>query len=90
MNSFLQLNAQETGHFIEKYQDDVRHEVASRLKTVHLISDVLEHFLPRLSDTMTVMLGGDVISPEDIYLTIDEKQLPPPAPGRDNDNDVIR
>ena len=90
MNSFLQLNAQKNDYFVENYQDDVRHEVASRVKTVHFLSDVLEHFFPRLSDTLTVMMGGDVISPEDVYLTIDEKQSPPPAPGRDHDNDVIR
>lgn len=95
MNSFLQLQEEDMDKFVQVYQDDVRHEVESRLRTIHFISDIFEHFFPRLSDTVTVMMGGDFIHPEDVYLTVRETDHPPgdtspPHPGTNNDDDIIR
>lgn len=86
MNSFLQLQEQDLQKFEEEYQDDVRDAVSSRLRTLHFVSDVLEHFFPRLSDTMTLLAGGEVIDPDDPYLTVREDDEdpagPPLGPGR--------
>lgn len=94
MNSFLQLHKEDTDKFVRVYQDDVRHKVESRLRTVHFISDIFEHFFPRLSDTATVMMGGDIIDPENSYLTVRETGLsedtPPPTPGTNNGDEIIR
>jgi hypothetical protein len=95
MNSFLQLQEEDANKFVRVYQDDVRHHVASRLNTVRLISDIFEHFFPRLSDTVTVMMGGDTIDAEDVYLTVQEADpsggdTPPRPPGANNDKDITR
>lgn len=93
MNSFLQLQEEDQQVFVTKYEKDIRSAVESRLKTVHFISDILEHFFPKLSDTLTVLAGGGVINPEDTYLTIDEDEgfrRPPPTPGTPEGDDVIR
>lgn len=92
MNSFLLLQEEEEQVFVQQYEKDVRHAVESRLKTVHFISDIFEHFFPKLSDTLTVLAGGDVLDPEDTYLTIkdDGSQSLPPVPGTPEGDDVIR
>lgn len=93
MNSFLQLQEQDQQFFASNYEKDVRDAVESRLKTVHFIGDVLEHFFPVLSDTLTVMAGGNTIDPEDAYLTVAEDAPPrhtPPAPGTPEGDDLIR
>jgi hypothetical protein len=93
MNSFLLLQEQEQQVFVKKYEDEIRRNVESRLKTVHFISDVFEHFFPKLSDTLTVLAGGGTIDPEDVYLTIDEADVPPrksSAPGTPEGDDIIR
>ena len=85
MNAFVQLGQEEEERFVTHYRDEVRAGVQARLRTVHFISDVFDHFFPKLSDTMTVMMGGDVIDPEDVYLTVREEDFPnhrgPAAPG---------
>jgi len=93
MNSFLQLQEEEDKFFVQKYEKDIRKHVESRLKTIHFISDILEHFIPTFSDTLTVLAGGDVIDPEDTYLTIDGDGGFPglsPTPGTPDGDDVIR
>lgn len=95
MNSFLQLSAEETGGFVEKYQDQVRKEVENRVRTVHLISDLVELFFPKMADTATVLLGGDITDLEEPYLTFEEgsdqpSAGPPPPPGGTDDDDIIR
>lgn len=95
MNSFLQLNNEETGGFVEKYQDQVRKEVENRVRTVHLIGDLVDLFFPKLADTATVLLGGEITDLEEPYLTIEEgpdqsPQGPPPQPGGSNGDDIIR
>ena len=93
MNSFLLLQEQDRQVFVNKYEKDVRRTIESRLKTVHFISDIFEHFFPMLSDTLTVLAGGSTIDPEDAYLTIDEDEVTlriPPAPGTPEGDDVIR
>lgn len=89
MNSFLLLREEDERTFVNKYEKEVRITVESRLRTVHFISDILGHFLPRLSDTVTILAGGDVINPEDTYLTIEEKDEPP-HPGTPSGDDVVR
>ncbi len=92
MNSFLQLHNEEQKVFVQEYEKDVRNNVESRLKTIHFISDILEHFIPIFSDTLTVLAGGGVIDPEDTYLTIEDdgSPTPPPIPGTPGGDDVIR
>lgn len=97
MNSFLQLNKEDTGGFVEKYQDQVRKEVESRVRTVHLITDLVELFFPKLADTATVLLGAEITDLDELYLTIEEEegsdqtpQAPPPPPGGVNGDDIIR
>jgi hypothetical protein len=91
MNSFLQLQEEDKEFFVQEYEKDIRTNVESRLKTIYLISDVLEHFVPIFSDTLTVLAGGSVIDPEDTYLTIDEEDAPPSlTPGTPEGDDVIR
>lgn len=94
MNAFLQLKEEEEERFVTHYQDEVRSKVQARLRTVHFISDVLDHFFPKLSDTVTVMMGGDVIDPEDVYLTVREEDFPdrhrPAGPGDNLDDGPIR
>ncbi|WP_026231548.1 hypothetical protein [Neolewinella persica] len=95
MNSFLLLQNEDTGGFVEKYQDQVRKEVESRVRTVHLISDLVELFFPKLADTATVLLGGEITDLEELYLTIEEGSDqsppgPPPQPGGVNGDDIIR
>jgi len=93
MNSFLLLQEEDQDFFVTKYEKDVRDAVESRLKTVHFIGDILEHFFPILSDTLTVLAGGGTIDPDDSYLTIDEDdntRLPSPSPGPTDGDDVIR
>lgn len=92
MNSFLQLYNEDTDKFVELYQDEVRAEVEDRIRTIHFISDVVELFFPRLADTATALLGGDVYDIEDDFYDIPAgtPQVRPPAPGRDGDNDIIR
>ncbi len=93
MNSFLQLYEEDNERFVERYQDEVRSAVEKRIRTVHFISDIVELFFPRLADTASVLLGGDVIDPGEPYLTIDENiqpSGPPPAPGTENGDEIIR
>lgn len=95
MNSFLQLYKEDLDKFVELYQDDVRQGVEDRVRTVHFISDVVELFFPKLADTATALLGGEVIHPEDDYLSVNfgQNDAPdnlPPAPGSENENDIIR
>lgn len=93
MNNFLLLQEEENQVFVKKYEKEVRHAVESRLNTVHFVSDILEHFLPRLSDTLTVLAGGGIVDPKDSYLTIDEDDasgIPSPSPGTPEGDDVIR
>lgn len=94
MNSFLMLQQEDENTFVREYQDDVRLKVAARLKTINFISSVAEHFLPRLSDTLTIMMGGDLIDFEEDYLTVKETDFPlrpsPPAPGEDGLDEIIR
>ena len=95
MNSFLQIHNEDTGGFVEKYQDQVRKEVEGRVRTIHLIGDLVDMFFPKLVDTATVLLGGEITGREDLYLTIEEEtdqssQRLPPQPGSGNDNDIIR
>ncbi|MFK8164690.1 MAG: hypothetical protein AB8H12_19750 [Lewinella sp.] len=95
MNSFLQIHNEETGGFVEKYQDQVRKEVEGRVRTVHLISDLVDLFFPKLADTATVLLGGEITDLEEPYLTIEEgsdqsSQGPPPQPGGADSDDIIR
>lgn len=95
MNSFLQLYDEDTDKFVELYQDEVRKGVEDRVRTIHFISDIVELFFPKLADTATALLGGDVFNPEDNYYNISEEsarlpQKQSPAPGRGNDNDIIR
>ena len=95
MNAFLQLRDEEEEHFVTHYREEVRERVEARLRSVNFISDVLEHFFPRLSDTMTVLMGGDAPTPEeDGYLTVRESDFRdrPASPGetRPDDGDVVR
>jgi len=95
MNSFLQIHNEDTGVFVEKYQDQVRKEVEGRVRTVHLISDLVDLFFPKLADTATVLLGGEITDLEEPYLAIEEgldqsPQGPPPQPGGANGDDIIR
>jgi len=94
MNSFLKLHEEEISQFVQQHQDGVRKVVETRVTAVHFIGDVIELFFPRLSDTMTVLMGGDAIDPEDTYFTIDETETtaiaPPPFPGSANGNDFTR
>lgn len=94
MNSFLQLYEEDNERFVERYEEDIRRAVESRIRTVHFISDIVELFFPRLADTATVLLGGDVIDPADPYRTIAEQDnLPsgtPPIPGAENGDEIIR
>lgn len=95
MNSFLQIHNEDIDEYVEKYQDQIRKGVESRVRTVHLITDLLDLFLPKLADTATVLLGGDITDLEDLYLTIEEEpdqssQGPPPQPGGANGDDIIR
>jgi hypothetical protein len=95
MNSFLQIHKEDTGGFVEKYQDQVRKEVEGRVRTIHLISDLVDLFFPKLADTATVLLGGEITDQEELYLTIEEgsvqsPQGPPSSPGGANGDDIIR
>lgn len=95
MNSFLQLQEEETRYFVEHYQDEVRANVEAQLRTLNFISDVLEHFFPRLSDTMSVLAGREVVHPSDAsFLTVDELDLrrfdSPTGPGENMDGEIIR
>lgn len=94
MNSFLQLYEEDNNKFVQRYEDEVRRTVEGRIRTVHFISDLIELFFPKLADTATVLMGGDIIDPEDPYLTIDETETPPsgppPAPGNDSGEEIIR
>ena len=73
-------------------QDDVREVVDSRLRTFELWGDIAELFLPKMADTFSVLIGGDVSDPDTEYLTIEEGgwsgDEPPAGPG-DHD-DIIR
>lgn len=95
MNNFLQIHDEDVDKFVQKHQDGVRQAVESRVRTVHMIGDVIELFFPRLADTLTVMMGGDVIDPGDMYLTIEDNapstsNMPSPAPGGTDGDDIIR
>lgn len=94
MNNFLQLQDEEMQRFIEERQDSVREVVESRISTNQLIGDVVELFFPKLADTFTVMLGGEVIDPDPEYFTIegndeDEDEAPPSPPAGPGDRDEI-
>ena len=94
MNSFLQLQEEEVNHFVQNHQDGVRRTVEGRVRAVHFIGDVVELFFPKLSDTVTVLMGGDVIDPEETYLTIENNDpdptVLPPSPGGADGDDIIR
>lgn len=90
MNSFLQIHEEDVNQFVQNHQDSVRRTVEGRVRAVHFIGDIIELFFPRLSDTVTVLMGGEVIDPEDNYLTLEDNDpdpTTPPAPGGD---DIIR
>lgn len=90
MNSFLQLRDEEMSLFVATKQDDVRDKVYSRLRTYELWGDIAELFFPKLADTFSVMLGGDISDPDSEYLTIDEGgwvgDEPPAGPGDRDDH----
>lgn len=95
MNSFLQLYDEDTDRFVELYQDEVRRGVEDRVRTIHFISDLVELFFPKMADTATALMGGDVYNPDDNYFNISDESanLPKkqsPAPGEGNDHDIIR
>jgi hypothetical protein len=94
MNSFLQLHDEDVNYFVQNHQDGVRRQVESRVRAVHFVGDIIELFFPRLSDTVTVLMGGDIIDPEDMYLTLEDDDpdptTPPPGPSGDEGNDIIR
>ncbi|MEL7161054.1 MAG: hypothetical protein AAFN92_09865 [Bacteroidota bacterium] len=96
MNSFLQLEAEDIQQFVVERQDTVRETVHDRVSTHQFIGDVVELFFPRMADTMTVLLGGDVAEPDPNYFTLSEDEpedtnqdrLPPAGPtGQD---EIIR
>lgn len=90
MENFLQLRDEEMSLFVADKQDKVRDKVYSRLRTFELWGDIAELFLPKLADTFSVMLGGDVSDPDTEYLTIEEggwvDDAPPAGPGDRNDH----
>lgn len=92
MSSFLQLRDEEMELFVSNRQQEVFTKVEARLRTYEFLGDVAELFFPKLADTVTVMLGGDVIAPDAEYLTIEEGgwagDVPPVGPG--NQEDIIR
>ncbi len=93
MSSFLALQEEDQNFFVATYENEVREHIESRLKLVHFISDILEHFIPRFSDTLAVLAGGDVPDPEDAYLTIREDESSrnrPPLPGAPKEDGLIR
>lgn len=94
MNNFLNIHDEDVDQFVQVHQDGVRRNVEGRVRAVHFIGDVVELFFPRLADTMTVLMGGEVIDPEDMYLTIEENSSfnnsPPPPPGGFGEDDIIR
>jgi len=95
MNSFLQLEDEDISRFVVERQDAVREAVHSKLSTHQFIGDVVELFFPKLADTVTVLLGGDVIATEPNYLTIsgdesdESDDTPPPPPLGPGDRDEI-
>lgn len=92
MNGFLQIQEEEVTHFVANRQDQVRQRVESRVSTYELLGNVAELFFPKLADTLSVMLGGEVGDPETEYLTIEEGGWagddPPAGPG--TQDDIIR
>lgn len=72
MDNFLKLRDEEMRVFSAEKQDEVADKVYGRLRTYQLLGDVAELFLPKLADTVSVMLGGDVSDPDSEYLTIEE------------------
>jgi hypothetical protein len=55
----------------------------------------VELFFPKLADTATVLLGGEITDLEELYLTVEEgsqqsPQGPPPQPGGPNGDEIIR
>ena len=93
MNGFLQIQNEEIAEFVATRQDRVRSRVESRLATYELLGNVAELFFPKLADTVTVMLGGEISDPDTEYLTIEEGGWagddPPAGPGSP-DEDAIR
>jgi len=89
MENFLQLRDEEMGLFVANKQDDVREVVYSRLRTYELWGDIAELFFPKLADTFSVLLGGDVIDSNTEYLTVEEGGWvgddPPAGPGDRDD-----
>jgi len=94
MNSFLQIHDEDVSKFVQEHQEGVRRTVEGRVRTAHMIGDVIELFFPRLADTVTVLMGGDIIDTEETYLTIEENdpapKTSPPAPGGAEGDDIIR
>lgn len=90
MNNFLQLAAEEQQHFVVTYQDRMRAKIEGRLRTYELMGDVAELFFPKLADTLTVLLGGEISDPDTEYLTIEEGgwagDNPPAGPGSPDGN----
>ena len=96
-NGFLQLQKDEINAFVEVRQDVVRHNVESRMGAYHFLGDVVELFFPKVAETITVLVGGDVINPDTEYLTIEEgggieenlnDRSTPSGPG--GQNEIIR
>lgn len=89
MENFLQLRDEEMRLFVAEKQDGVREVVYSRLRTYELWGDVIELFFPKLADTFSVMLGGDIVDPDTEYLTVEEggwaDDEPPAGPGDRDD-----
>lgn len=78
--------------FASRRQQKVYEKVESSIRTYEFLGDVAELFFPKLADTVTVMLGGDVIDHDSEYLTIEEggwaDDTPPIGPA--NQEDIIR
>ena len=92
MSNFLQLQDEEMKLFVAERQDRVRSRVEDRLRTYELLGDVAELFFPKLADTVTVMLGGEVSEPDSDYLTVEEGGWAgdDPPTGPVNQDDIIR
>lgn len=92
MKNFLEIRDEEMRLFAVNRQEEVHNRIESRLRTYELLGDIAELFFPKLADTVTVLLGGDVSDPETEYLTIKEGgwigDEPPAGPG--SQDEIIR
>lgn len=85
MENFLQIRNEEIDLFIERDLEEVRETVDKRVHTAELWGSVLELFLTRPVDTMSVMMGGENPEDDTDYLTVEEggglDEDPPQGPG---------